>query len=389
MDRGFLQYATPRQREVIETWFAHNKSATAASKVLGVARGTVGSAIRSVKRKAARLGHAPEHDMTRTVPEGFHVRGVSTLYGPEGEVKAQWVKSQADKAEARQEALLEAVRELAVDFDGKSKAPKAPEHTDEDLLAVYPFGDPHIGMYAWALETGADFDLKIAERNLVRAVDQLVGLAPPSREALLINLGDFFHADNLDNRTMRSGNALDVDTRWPHVLSVGVRAFRRCIDRALKKHELVHVVCSIGNHDDHTSMMLSIALQMYYSNNPRVNVDPSPQKFHWFRFGECLLGVTHGDTVKAQHLPAIMANDRKEDWGQTSFRHWYTGHVHHDSLKEYPGCTVETFRTLAARDAWHHAQGYRSGRDMKLDVWHRRHGLINRHVVGIKQITGH
>jgi hypothetical protein len=249
-------------------------------------------------------------------------------------------------------------------------------------------GDPHLGMFAWAQETGQNFDLKIAEANLVGAVDHLVGLAPPAEEALIINLGDFYHTDNQTNRTARSGHALDVDSRWSKVLGVGIRAMRRCIDAALKKHARVTVICEIGNHDDHSSVMLAHCLSQFYERDPRVTVDVSPAKFHWYRFGRNLIGTTHGDTAKPDRLPAVMACDRPKDWGETEHRYWYTGHVHHDSLKEYPGCIVETFRTLAPGDAWHRGQGYRSGQDMKCDVLHREFGRINRHVVGIRQLWG-
>jgi hypothetical protein len=36
---------------------------------------------------------------------------------------------------------------------------------------------------------------------------------------VILNLGDFFHADNELNRTQVSGNALDVDTRYAKVSS--------------------------------------------------------------------------------------------------------------------------------------------------------------------------
>jgi hypothetical protein len=161
---------------------------------------------------------------------------------------------------------------------------------------------------------------------------------------------------------------------------------RRIIDKAKEKHDMVTVICEIGNHDDQSAVMLALCLSLYYENDPRVTVDTSPALFHWYRFAENLIGVTHGDKVKPQNLGPIMASDRKQDWGETTYRYWYTGHVHHDSLKEYPGVTVETFRTLAPRDAWHHGQGYRSGQDMKCDTIHAKYGRINRHIVGIRQI---
>jgi hypothetical protein len=54
--------------------------------------------------------------------------------------------------------------------------------------------------------------------------------------------------------------------------------------------------------------------------------------------------------------------------------------------KELRGCTVESLRTLAARDAWHHAKGYRSGRSMNVDVYHRELGFRARHQVGVEEL---
>ncbi len=36
----------------------------------------------------------------KAAPDHFHVKGVSTLYGPEGEIKQQWVKTRSDDEEA-------------------------------------------------------------------------------------------------------------------------------------------------------------------------------------------------------------------------------------------------------------------------------------------------
>jgi hypothetical protein len=74
-----------------------------------------------------------------------------------------------------------------------------------------------------------------------------------------------------------------------------------------------------------------------------------------------------------------MAADQPELWGKTAFRYWLTSHVHHRKVLEMPGIMWETFRTLAPRDAWANAAGYRSGRDMTSIVFHREFGEIARH----------
>lgn len=314
-------------------------------------------------------------------PEGYHVKDRSILKDGEGNVKLEWVKTSKDR-----EDVLKALRSTAEALGRKVSIARvaAPAKTRAELVAAYPMGDPHFGMYAAARESGEDFNLKIAERNLVAAVDHLVDIAPPAETALIVNLGDFVHSDNFQNRTARSGNALDVSNRWNEVFEIGIEAMRRCIDRALEKHKKVIVVVKMGNHDDHTSIAIAVCLKLAYRNNPRVAVNTDPLAYHYFRFGKVLVGVAHGHNCKADHLGSLMAADRAKDWGETEFRYWLVGHLHHDwALKESYGCKVEGFRTLAPRDAYTTAAGYRAGRDMKCIVYDREHGEVLRHTVGV------
>jgi len=386
---GMLDFGTPVQRMCAEALIACGSVADAAEAVQLTAR-QLRSHLSELERAAARRGWSPATDMGKPVAPGFHVKGVSSYYSRQEDgsmlLKGQWVKTKSDEV-SKLEALAEAVQAIAEPFKGVADPVQLQRATLSDLLAVYPMGDPHIGMMAWARETGAPFDLEIAERHLVAAADHLVHLAPPCDEALIVNLGDFFHADNSSNETARSHHKLDVDSRWPKILGVGIRIMRRIIDRALEKHSKVRVICEIGNHDDHSSQMLAHCMSLYYERDPRVSVDTSPAKFHWYRFGEVLIGTTHGNGLKLGALPGIMAVDQRQAWGETRYHHWLVGHVHHESVKEHPGCTVETFRTLAAPDAYAASAGYRSDRDMRLDIYHRRYGRVMRHIVGIDQIT--
>ena len=383
---GYDQYASTRQLQYLLGIRKHG-SFRACARVFGVDHASVIRAMEALQRNAARQGWSPDNDMTKPTAPGFHVKGTSTLYDAEGAPKIQWVKTNIDK-EDRLAKLCEAISVLCEPFEGKSKLIKPPKRVSKNLLAVYPMGDPHFGMYAWAEETGNNFDLDIAEKQMVTAVDGLVSLAPETDQALILNLGDYFHTDNSKNVTNQSGNSLDVDSRYQRMLEVGILTMEWVIRRALAKSKHVTVINNIGNHDEHTSVAMSMALWMLYKNNPRVTVDKSPNPFKYFRHGNVFLGTTHGDNVKAAQLPGIMATDRKTDWGESTWRFWYTGHVHHDSLKEFPGCVVETFRTLAPKDAWHNWRGYRSEQDMKMDLFHDTAppGRIARHSVGIRPV---
>lgn len=330
---------------------------------------------RRVKRLAIR-GVAPEYDMTHAVPDGFAVRGVSTLYRPDGSVAAQWVKSTAD-AERREAMLREMVDAMFADLPRVSPR-KASGTYLADLLTVYPVGDPHVGMVSWPEETGDDWNLQIAEQVHCDAMAELVRAAPKSKQAVVVNLGDLYHRDGALAETPRSRHPLDVDGRFMKMFRVGVMVMRRCIESALEKHDRVHVISAAGNHDESTAQALAVALSIAYENEPRVTVDLSPSVFYYYRWGRVLLGVHHGHTCKLPALPGVMATDRARDWGECKFRHWLTGHVHHQSVTEFPGVTVETFGTLAAKDAYATNGGWRSNRSMQAIVYHAGGWLVAR-----------
>jgi len=382
MEELFDYCNTESQKDKIKLYIKHQSVQKVADE-LGITHQNVSRTIRGIKKRAANKGIAPEADMTHQSAEGFNVKGVSTYYGKDGNITGQWVKTQ--NAGHTPEEIAEIFTEALGDFEC-SKVAK-PQHVDDDLLAVYPMGDPHIGMYAWAEETGDNFDLGIACEDLRKATKYLVDRSPNAKTALILNLGDFFHSDNSNNRTARAGNALDVDGRWAKVLRTGIDLMCELVTSALEKHKKVIVKNIIGNHDDHSSIFIGMALEKFFANEPRVKVDKSPAKFWYYQFGRVLIGSTHGDTAKPTKLPEIMAADKPTEWGNSDYRYWYTGHIHSRNVIEFSGCVWESFRTLASKDAWHSGAGYRSGREMCSILIHKDFGEVGRNTASIKMIN--
>lgn len=331
--------------------------------------------------KAQAMGkEAPPVD---PIPANHIVNGVSSFIGPLGDLKGQWVKTQRVQ-ESKEDILVRLLADLPTHIPVRkqpARRPKTPSR--DDLVAVYPLGDPHIGMLSWHGEGGADFDLNIAEKLMVAAMRDLVLRGPRCSEALILNCGDFFHYDNHSQHTAKGDHTLDVDGRAPKVLAVGLKIMHTLIDAALEHHDTVIVDNRIGNHDTHTSLMLSIALAAHYRNEPRVAIAPTTSHRAYFEFGKVMIGTTHGDRAKGPDLESLMAAERPEMWGRTKYRYVLCGHVHHSQVKEYRGCIVESFRTLAPGDAWHKASGYHSGRDMRRIVYSREHGEVSREIVNV------
>lgn len=324
----------------------------------------------------------PEHGEEWQLPEGHIVKGISALVDEDGREIIKWIKTRTDTATP---ALVEALKKVFEEYKGLSAEDLVPWHGNvaDELLSVYPIADQHNGLLAWGKECGESYDLQIGIERLRSCMKRLISQSPASKQAIILNLGDWQHNDDMKNMTPGHGNILDVDSRYFKILTAGVRLMKDCIDMALQKHEHVLVRNIPGNHDPHASIALTVALSEFYSNNPRVTVDDSPGDFFYHRFGATLIGATHGHKLKPDKMAMAMAVTRREDWGATKY-HWFLfGHIHHETCKEVGDVRVESFQTLAAKDAFSVGGGYVSGQSLSSITLHREDGEIGRHRVNI------
>jgi hypothetical protein len=315
-----------------------------------------------------------------TLLAGHIVKGESALVDAEGRTKVKWIKTKTDTATPDLVAALTATFKA---YKGRAKLIGAPRRTARDLLCVYPIADQHVGLLSWHRETGENYDLKIGIARLRESMLRLVAQSPAADRAVILNLGDWQHNDDRKNMTPKSGNILDVDGRYVKVLEAGVRLMMDCIELALQKHRRVLVVNIEGNHDPHASIALTLALQNFYRRNPRVEIAPAPSPFFFHRFGAVLIGATHGHRLKPADMAMTLAVRRRADWGATKFHYFYFGHIHHETAKEVGDVRVESFQTLAAKDAHASGAGYNSGQSLTAITHHRRDGEIGRHRINI------
>jgi hypothetical protein len=373
------EYAPESKYQMIDVCIKHNGNTTKAARELGYRdESPIRQYLKRLELNVAKT-MAPVVALSPSeTPAGFSIDRISKHIDKEGNVSG-WVIANRDKQD-QFEAFKEAWGEFCTTIE-RVKLTPVPEMTLSKILCDYTIGDAHLGLYAWAAEAGDDWTLADGSAILKAGINQLVNSAPPSKYAYLLDVGDYLHSDNMDNETRASGNKLDVDTRWAKVLKVAVMCMCDMIDALLQKHEVVYYRSAMGNHNEHTSVMMMIAMQMRYADEPRVVVLDSPAIHHYFQFGCNLLADTHGHTTKADTLPILMATDVPHMWASTTNRIFRTGHVHHLSQKEYHGCSVITYRTLTPKDAWHAGQGYRSNREMQCTIYHENTGKVGANFV--------
>lgn len=312
-------------------------------------------------------------------PDGHIVKGVSTLYNSEGAVAGQWVKTSVDD-EARKQAQIAAIRALAQKLPRQAPIP-APKKTNQRLLNLYTLTDCHLGMKSWHRETGADWDLKIAEQVLTDCFLHMIRQAPEAAVGVVNQMGDFLHYDGMMPVTPTSGHILDADGRYQKLVETAVRVLRTVVNAALAKHSRVTVLMQDANHDPVGGTWLRALFAALYEKDKRVTVETSPSPYIALRHGSTLLAFHHGHLSKNDNLPLLMAAKFSEMWGQTTKRYCHTGHRHHVEEKEHAGMIVIQHPTLAAPDAYAARGGWLTERQATSITYHDKWGQVARNTV--------
>lgn len=337
------------------------------------------------KARLARQGWSPEHDMTKTVPDGFRLKGTSTLYDEDGKAKLQWVKTTIDQ-ERQAEIMREAIKGMADEIPKALPVPFTGGPLDGDLLNCYVITDFHLGALSWKPETGADWNMDIAERTLVEWFRMAIAQSPNAETALLAQISDLLHWDGFDAVTPASKHLLDADTRFPKLVRVAIRVLRQIVGMLLAKHQKLHIIMADANHDPVSQVWLREWLAVLYEDEPRVTVDTSPSPYNAYEFGSVAVFTHHGHKRKVANVSEVFAAKFREMFGRTKYAYVHMGHLHSVDMKENNLMIVEQHRTLAAPDAYAARGGWISGRDAKVITYHKSYGEVGRITVSYDMI---
>lgn len=380
----FMSFATENQAAKLAVILKCD-TVSAAAVEIGINERSLYKMLASVRGKAAKRGHAPECDMKVTVPDGYQVKGTSTLY-KDGNVALQWVKTSIDH-QRQAEMMQAAIEAMCDDIPREQVSAPCSGDTNPALVNQYTFTDHHFGMLAWGKENlQADYDLEEAERLLVQWFKRAIEVSPNAKTAILAQLGDLLHADGLTPETPSSGHTLDADSRFSKVVRVVIRVIRQVIALLLQKHEVVRVIMAEGNHDLSASVWLREMLGALYENEPRVSVDNSASPYYMYKHGRTVLFYHHGHLSRFDKVASVMAGMFRREYGDSDFAYCHMGHLHHDKLQEGNLMTVEQHQTLAARDAYASRGGWLSGRSAKVITYHDKYGEVGRSTINFEMI---
>lgn len=372
----------------------------------------------------SRLRHASLRKLNGTLPvvPGFEMNGSTAQLGPDGELQKEWVRQRPARGGEFEPAAGQVLAGESVLVDGernvlqkwelwragsadqtaamravvdafKSDLPRAapvagPLHVNGDLLNQFTVTDLHFGMLSWAPETGADYDLDIAERLLVDWFAAAIAMAPPAHTAILAQMGDLLHYDGMESKTPTSGHILDADSRLPKVIRVVIRTMRRVVAMLLEKHEHVHIIMADANHDPSSEAWLREMFASFFEDEPRVTVDSSASTYYVYEHGDTSLFFHHGHKRKVGNVDSVFAGQFREVYGRTKYSYAHLGHLHSDELKSTNLMKVERHETLAAADAYAANGGWLSGRSAKVITYSKTFGEVGRLTLTPQMVMG-
>lgn len=280
--------------------------------------------------------------------------------------------------------IQDAIRHLMANMK-PVKLPKTPKYSDDADLYMMEAGihDAHFAKLCYAIETGTNYDLKIAEAEFRSAVDEMVRRAKLFKVELIhFPVGsDLFHYNSEDKTTANATPmATSADDRITKVFKVVCRCLEYAITQFLKIAP-VDVFYIAGNHDRTIAWFATEWLAAKFDHAEDVSVMNSPTHRKYALYGPSLLGYTHGDEMPHERLAGMMAQERPDLWAQSRFRSFRTGHFHKKKETRFNvgdthnGVEIYVFPSLGGTDSWHYRKGFvGNSRMAEVHFWSKKNG---------------
>jgi len=269
--------------------------------------------------------------------------------------------------------------------DAKNYAPKYEKmvYPKQAGKAMYEIDMPdiHFGRLTWNEESGEDYDIKIAEKIVIKVMEGLLSYTAlfPIKKIVLPLGNDFFNVNTHTNTTV-GGTPQQEDTRWSKTYRRGVQLMVKVVEMC-SQIAPVDVLIIKGNHDEERTFYMGEYLYAWFHQNQDVFIDNRALGRKYYLYGKNLIGFTHGDggpsKIKLDKYASLMPSEVPDLWAKSNYREWHLGHIHHKfETKEENGVVVRFLRSLVPADAWTYDNGFTGQlRAAEAFVWDYDKGL--------------
>jgi len=329
-------------------------------------------------------------DIAELPPEKWEIaRQRANFWGnavnPNWQIRAEFVRKVSEGCEE----FLNQVKESMKEFIPKYPKLTYIENDDINYLLDISLSDAHIGLIA------KDYNVKIAIERYLDSAAKIINWYKnyPINQIVFTVGNDIFNANDSQGQTAK-GNKRDESPLWRDTFKLVFEAVVHNIDLC-QTIAPVHIKIVGGNHDYDRAFHLGFALEMWYRDCPQVTIDNSDSNYKFYRWNKILLGYNHGDSRPMKELPMIMATQSNpQDWAETVFRIWNTGHDHHGKEHHFlsrpittgddiHGIIIKTAPGLCGHSTWESWKGYKSLKSAIGTLYHPTEGEISNYKFNI------
>jgi hypothetical protein len=229
-----------------------------------------------------------------------------------------------------------------------------------------------------------DESVEESERLYIKCITELMEKAKGlDIKKIILPIGNDGMNSEGYSRATTKGTPQQDSIPWRH----SFRGYWRLVVEAINYLEgiaPVDVIIVQGNHDYERMFYAGEVLDAFFHNNQNVTVDNGYDIRKYYEFGGNMIMYCHGDKVKAQDMPLIMATEQPEMFARCKTREAHCGHVHKEMVNEYRGIKVRFIPSICANDDWHKDMGYAAMRAAQGHIWSETRGYEGYNQVNVK-----
>lgn len=237
---------------------------------------------------------------------------------------------------------------------------------DKKFSLVINLQDLHFGKGSSAYDVGEKnkFSLELCKNRVLESVENLISMVLSygnPEKVYIVAGGDAINADNFQNTTTE-GTPQDNEVSVTTAMWTAKRTYADVVNMLRQITKNVEIVPLPGNHDRILAIELADWLYAWFRNDTDVICNMSGESRQYRKYGQTVLGFSHGDKLKPERTPIVMAHEARELWGLTKYAALYTGHLHTRITRDLDGVQHQQASSPSGEDRWHEENGYTTSR---------------------------
>ena len=250
------------------------------------------------------------------------------------------------------------------------------EVDDNKLMEVAPV-ELHIGKMSNQIETGENYDLKIAQKRFYDIFEAIYNKQLKERcgRCVVVIGSDFFNSES-DSCTSKDKIPQQNDTRYIKLFYEGIKMYTSAILTLRNLFNKVDIMLCAGNHARAMETFLYMALEQRFVNDEIVHFIENYRLTQVYQFGKCAIFYNHGDANLKQTIKSIPA-EFSEVWGTHPFRELHLGHLHKEvTVDDEGGMITRRIGSPCSTDAWHYSNRFIGAiKKHQVFIWNAKEGL--------------